>query len=152
MAVSRTFTTDVRQDEGSNACGIEIPFDPKEAFGKVRAPVVAQIRGHSYRTTVFRMGGTCFIPLAKKNREAAGVKGGERVRVTLTLDDQPRTIDPPADLVREMRKVRGVLAAWDALSFTHQREHVEAIEGAKKPETRARRIAGAVEMLRAGVK
>jgi uncharacterized protein YdeI (YjbR/CyaY-like superfamily) len=36
------------------------------------------------------------------------------------------------------------------LSYTHQREHVEAIEGAKKPETRQRRIDAAVRMLLAG--
>ena len=41
------------------------------------------------------------------------------------------------------------LAAWQALAFTHQREHVEAIEGAKKPETRARRIEKALAFLAA---
>jgi uncharacterized protein YdeI (YjbR/CyaY-like superfamily) len=39
------------------------------------------------------------------------------------------------------------LERWRELSYTHQREHVEAIEEAKKPETRARRIAAAVDML-----
>ncbi|HKQ73067.1 MAG TPA: YdeI/OmpD-associated family protein [Blastocatellia bacterium] len=38
---------------------------------------------------------------------------------------------------------------WRELSFTHQREHVEEIEGAKKPETRARRIEGVVRMIAA---
>jgi len=35
------------------------------------------------------------------------------------------------------------------LSFTHKCEHVEAIEGAKKAETRARRIATAVSAIAA---
>lgn len=143
----KTFTAMVLQEEGSGACGIELPFDPKEVFGKVRAPVVAAIRGHSYRTTTCVMGGVHFIPLARQHREAAGVRGGERVRVTLTPDDKPREIDPPADLLKAMRRVKGAKAAWDSLSFTHKREHVEAIDGAKKPETRERRIAKAVEML-----
>ena len=39
--------------------------------------------------------------------------------------------------------------AWQSLAFTHKREHVEAIEGAKKPETRTRRIAKSVEMIAA---
>jgi uncharacterized protein YdeI (YjbR/CyaY-like superfamily) len=38
----------------------------------------------------------------------------------------------------------------DGLAYTHKREHVLAIEGAKKPETRARRIEKALAMLRDG--
>ena len=40
--------------------------------------------------------------------------------------------------------VEGARKAFDALSYSNQRRHVLAIEGAKTPETRARRIAGAV--------
>jgi uncharacterized protein YdeI (YjbR/CyaY-like superfamily) len=36
---------------------------------------------------------------------------------------------------------------WRELSYSHQREHAEAVEGAKKPETRARRIEGSVRTL-----
>ncbi|OLD46045.1 MAG: hypothetical protein AUI48_10190 [Chloroflexi bacterium 13_1_40CM_2_68_14] len=36
---------------------------------------------------------------------------------------------------------------WRVLSYSHQREHVEAIEDARKSETRARRIEGAVRMI-----
>jgi len=46
---------------------------------------------------------------------------------------------------------RGVRAAFDAMSFTHRREWVEAVEGAKRPETRARRIAQAVDAARARI-
>jgi len=38
------------------------------------------------------------------------------------------------------------------LVFTHRREYVGWIEEAKREETRARRVAKAVEMLRKGVK
>ncbi|HKY36316.1 MAG TPA: YdeI/OmpD-associated family protein [Polyangiaceae bacterium] len=44
-------------------------------------------------------------------------------------------------------KTAKVLGRFEALSYSHQREHVEAIEGGKKPETRQRRIAGAVKVL-----
>jgi uncharacterized protein YdeI (YjbR/CyaY-like superfamily) len=54
-------------------------------------------------------------------------------------------VTPPADLVKALKARPGALEAWRKLSFTHQREHVEAIEGAKKPETRTRRIDAAVE-------
>lgn len=146
---SKTFTAEVVRDGDTGGCGISLPFDPKEVFGKTRAPVVATLRGYSYRTTTFFMCGEHFIPLAKKHREAAGVEPGERVRVCLELDNQPRVVETPPDLVRAMKRVKGAEAAWEALSYTHKREHVEAIEGAKKPETRERRIARAIEMLAA---
>jgi uncharacterized protein YdeI (YjbR/CyaY-like superfamily) len=56
-------------------------------------------------------------------------------------------VKPPADLVRAL-KAASAWERWQDLSFTHQREHVEAIEDAKKPETRVRRIERAVQMIR----
>jgi uncharacterized protein YdeI (YjbR/CyaY-like superfamily) len=37
---------------------------------------------------------------------------------------------------------------FDALSFSHQREYVTWIEGAKRADTRQRRVAETVERLR----
>jgi len=64
------------------------PLDPKAVFGKVRAPVVVLLRGHSYRSTIFAMGGVTGIPLRRSNREAAGLEGGESVSVLLELDER----------------------------------------------------------------
>ena len=61
---------------------------------------------------------------------------------------EPRTVEAPPDLVRAL-KAAGALAGWEALSFTHQREHVEAIEDAQRPQTRASRIENAVAMIAA---
>lgn len=130
---------------GSSMTSLPVPFDPREAFGKTRAPVVVSIGGHSFRSTICTMGQGPFVPLRRSNREAAGVEAGQRVKITLTLDDQPRVVTPPRDLSTALKRA-GVLAAWKSLSFTHQREHVEAIESAKKPETRMRRIDACVKM------
>lgn len=128
-------------------CHIPVPFDPKKVFGKVRAPVKVSLNGYTFRSTIALMGGTQFIPLRRSNREAAGLEGGEAIDVRLELDTDKREVAPPPDLVRALRAVAQGLARWRALSFTHQREHVEAIEDAKKPETRARRIKAAVAMV-----
>ncbi|MFO0846332.1 MAG: YdeI/OmpD-associated family protein [Gemmataceae bacterium] len=53
----------------------------------------------------------------------------------------------PADLAEASAASPSAQAAFAKLPPSHRREHVEAIEEAKKPETRARRIAKAVEML-----
>jgi len=128
---------------------IELPFDPKAAFGKVRAPVRVTLNGYTFRTTIAAMGGPPCIGIRTSYREAAGLEGGERVDVRVALDDEPRLVTPPADLVKALKAAPPAWDRWRELSFTHQREHAEAVEGAKKPETRARRIANAVAMVRA---
>jgi hypothetical protein len=142
---SKTFTTTIVRTD--SACYIPITFDPREVFGKLRAPVKVTVNGYTYRSTIAAMGGPPIIPLRRSNREAAGIEGGETLQVRLELDDEPRVVKPPADLVKAL-KAASVLDTWQGLSYTHQREHVEAIEGAKKPETRARRIERAIEMVR----
>jgi hypothetical protein len=130
--------------EGS-MCFIPLDFDPKLVFGRVRAPVKVTLNGYTYRSTIAAMGGPACVPLSKRNREAAGLEGGETLDVRLDLDTEKREVTLPVDLRKALSAVAGGLERWRALSYTHQREHVEAIEDAKKPETRARRIAAAVK-------
>jgi hypothetical protein len=142
---AKTFKTTILKD--GSMCAIPITFDPKTVFGKVRAPVRVTLNGYTFRSTIAAMGGPCFIPFRKSHREAAGLEGGETLMVTLELDTEKREVKPPADLVKALKASPGALERWRALSYTHQREHVEAIEDAKKPETRVRRIAAAVSMV-----
>jgi hypothetical protein len=119
-------------------------------FGKVRAPVKVTLNGYTYRSTIAAMGGPPCVPLRRSNREAAGLLGGETLDVRLDLDEDTREVTPPPDLVRALESSPGALDRWRALSYTHQKEHVEAIESAKKPETRARRVANAIGMIQGG--
>jgi len=144
--IARTYTTTIVRDDPM--CIIPVPFDPKPVFGAVRAPVRVTLNGYTFRSTISNMGGPFCIPFRRSHREAAGLIGGETLEVELVLDTAPRTVTAPADLTKAL-KAGGALAGWQALSFTHQREHVEAIEGAKKPETRTRRIEAAIAMIAA---
>src|SRR5262245_29718683 len=129
--------------EGS-MCFVPVPFDPKAVFGKVRAPVKVTLNGYTYRSTIASMGGEICIPLRKSNREAAGIEGGETIDVKIELDTDKREVQAPDELIKALKAMPPAWDRWQELSFTHQREHVEAIEGARKPETRARRIESAV--------
>ena len=142
--MTKTFKAAIVRD--GSMCYIPLTFDPKAVFGKTRAPVTVTLNGYTFRSTIAAMGGPPFIPLRKSNREAAGLEGGERIDVRLDLDIAPRVVKPPADLVKAL-KAASAWDRWQELSFTHQREHVEAIEEAKKPETRVRRIERAVQMV-----
>jgi hypothetical protein len=141
---SKKFTTTIVRD--GSMCFIPIPFDPKSVFGKIRAPVKVTLNGYTFRSTIAAMGGPPCIPFRKSNREAAGLDGTERLAVTLELDTEARVVTPPRDLVKALKAVPAAWARWQTLSYTHQREHAEAIEGAKQLATRARRIANAVAM------
>jgi hypothetical protein len=136
-------------DRDGTGCYIVLPFDPKAVFGTVRAPVAVTINGYAFRSRIVAMGGPVCIGLRREHRDAAGLSGGETVAVTVALDTAPRTVEAPADLLRALRAAPDTLLAWKALSYTHQREHVEAIEDARKPETRLRRIEAAVAMVAA---
>jgi len=145
---SKTFRARIVRD--GSMCFIPLTFDPKEVFGKVRAPVRVTLNGYTYRSTIAAMGGPHCVPLRKSNREAAGLEGGETIDVRLDLDTEKREVTPPADLRRALKATRGANERWNKLSYSHQKEHVEAIESAKKPETRARRIEAAIRIIQRG--
>src|SRR5438477_10105553 len=105
--ISKTFRATIVR-EGS-MCFIPLTFDPKDVFGKVRAPVKVTLNGYSYRSTIAAMGGPPCIPLRKSNREAAGLNGDETIEVRLDLDTEKREAIPPADLRRVLKTTPGAL-------------------------------------------
>ena len=145
---AKRFTVELER-MGKTSAGFPVPFDLKKAFGRARPPVKVTIRGHTWRTTPGVNGGVGYIGLNRDVRAATGVDVGDRVRIAMELDTEPRTVPIPADL-------RKALAAADAkegfeqLSFTHRREYVEWVESAKRAETRERRLAETVRRLRVG--
>jgi hypothetical protein len=127
---------------------IELPFDSVAFFGtKARVPVKVTINGVEMQMSVAPMGGRHVIGFRRELAEKAGIAVGDEVRVTIEKDEDQRTIAVPADLAKAFRKNAAARRAWDALAYSHQREHANAIADAKKPETRARRIERTLEML-----
>ena len=131
--------------------GLEVPREVVEALGGgKRPPVTIHINGHSWKSRVAIMRGRNLIGLSKANREAARLVVGEEVEVELLLDTEPRVVVEPPELTLALDADPVARAAYDRLAHTHRREIVLAIDGAKKPETRARRVATAVARLRSG--
>ncbi len=128
--------------------GLEVPREVVDALGGgARPPVTIRINGHSWRSRVAIMRGRHLLGLSNANRKAAGVAVGDEVEVELELDAEPRLVVEPPDFARALDANPVARAAYDRLAQSHRREHVRAIESAKKPETRARRIEKAVAML-----
>jgi Domain of unknown function (DUF1905)/Bacteriocin-protection, YdeI or OmpD-Associated len=129
---------------GKTATGIEVPSSVVDALGGGRPAVVVTLGSHSYRTTVSRMGGRSLIPVSAAVREAAGVAAGDVLDVEIVADAAPRTVEVPPDLA-EALSAAGASEAWSRLAYTHQKEWARSVSEAKKPETRARRVAAAVD-------
>ena len=152
---AKRFRVVLEKHEQSEATGIRVPFDVQKVFGtRARVPVRGTINGFPFRSSIFPMGGegSHYMAVNRETREGAGAKGGETVSVVMERDDEPRTIEPPADFLRALRADRAARETWERLSYTHRKEHVRAVEEAKRPETRARRIEKSISMLAAGKK
>jgi hypothetical protein len=129
--------------------GLEVPPEVVEALGQgKRPPVTITINGHSWRSRVAIMRGRFLLGLSNANRKAAGVEIGAEVEVELEFDPEPRVVVEPADFAHALRADPIARAAYDRLPDGRKREHVRAIESAKKPETRSRRIEKALVALR----
>ena len=138
---------------GKTATGIEVPAGLVDALGAGKRPAVSvTFNGYTYRSTVASMGGRFMLPVSAEVRAATGATAGDVVQVSVELDTAPRAVEVPQDFVTALGADLVAKAFFESLSYSNQRRHVLAIDDAKTPETRQRRIAKAIETLRAGKK
>lgn len=144
-----TFTT-ILEPGGGNNVGIVVPADVVASFGRgKRVPVRVTIDGgYSYRNTIASMGGKSMISFNAETRKATGRGAGDEVTVQLELDEEPRTVEVPAELARALAADPAAATAWAALSYSKQRAHAEPIAAAAAEETRARRVEKTMDALR----
>jgi hypothetical protein len=105
------------------------------------------VNGYRYTSTVGSMGGLALIPFSAAHRTDSGIAGGDALEVSLELDTAPRDTAVPEDLAAALAEA-GARDAFDALSPSRRKAHVTSVDGAKTPETRARRLAAVVDSLR----
>ncbi|MCA9899926.1 MAG: DUF1905 domain-containing protein [Ardenticatenaceae bacterium] len=145
---SITFHTTILQT-GKNTAGIEVPETVIEALGGGKRPLVkVTVNNYTYPSAVAVMDGKFMIALSAKNREAAGVAGGEEADVTVALDLEPRTVEIPDDLMAAL-SASNALAAFENAAPSMRKEYVRQVVEAKAQETRERRIQKIVEKLSA---
>jgi|SoiMethySBSTD1v2_1073268.scaffolds.fasta_scaffold154368_2 hypothetical protein len=150
MSKKQAFTA-VIQNAGGGGAFVEVPFDVEQAFGSKKPKVKATIEGVPYRGTLVRMGTECHVLIILKGiREQIGKTFGDEVTISVEPDTEPRLIEIPPDLAKELKKDKEAKAFFDKLSYTHQKEYVTWINEAKKQETRQNRILKTLEMLKKG--
>jgi hypothetical protein len=148
-ARSATFETTVAA--AGNNTGIVVPDAVVAALGAgKRPPVLVDVNGYQYRSTVAVMGGRHMIGISAAIRKDTGLQGGDPIRVTLTLADSPREVSVPEDLAAALAADQSAAAFFATLSNSLQRYHVDNINAAKSAETRQRRIEKALALFRDG--
>jgi hypothetical protein len=127
---------------------VAMPSDVVSRLGEGgRIPVEVRFDGTPYRGSVVRMGGRSIVGVLSAIREELGKGPGDTVRVAILRDDAERRVEIPPELTEAFASSPNAREAFEALSYTHQREHVLYVTEAKKAETRARRAARTVERL-----
>jgi len=145
------FTAEIKESEvGSGGAYVLFPYDVVETFGsKGRIPVRALIEGETYRGSLVKYGHPQHMfPVLKAIREKIDKRIGDTIEIILEADSDEREIETPADLQKAL-KANKLDKAFDKLSYSHRKEYVQWIEGAKKPETRDNRISKTVEIIMA---
>jgi len=143
-----SFTATLTREPDSSATFIAIPFNILDVWGtRARVPVKGTINGQSFKSSITPYGGVHYLGINRNLRESLGIKAGEIVQVEMQRDLEPRVVEVPPDLQTALDSNTAARIRWQKLSFSHQREHVQAIEEAKKPETRAKRISTTLDML-----
>lgn len=139
----------VIENAGEGGAFVRIPFDVEQVFGKKRVPVRASLDGQPYRGTLVRMGAPWHILIVLKEiRHKIGKDFGDEIEVTLEEDREPRLVEVPPDLRQALEQDPAARAAFEKLSYTHQREHVRAVLEAKREQTRRSRIEKAIALLK----
>jgi Flp pilus assembly protein CpaB len=147
------FMAKIEGKEAGVVAAITPPVDVKEFFGtRARVPVRGTINGYPYRSSLMPCGARRMMPVNKRLCEGAGVQPGDIVDVVMERDEEERTVEAPAVLKKALAKNKAAQARWEKLSFTHKKEMALAIVGAKQEETRTRRLAKIMGVLKTGAK
>jgi Domain of unknown function (DUF1905)/Bacteriocin-protection, YdeI or OmpD-Associated len=147
------FAAKIEGKEAGVVAAITPPVDVIEWFGtRARVPIRGTINGFPFRSSLMPCGNARMMPVNKALRDGAGVKPGDVVEVVMERDQEERRVEAPPELERELAKSKKAQQRWGELAFTHKKEMAISISGAKQEETRQRRLAKVMQVLKSGAK
>lgn len=134
---------------GTAALMVEFPFDVQALYGtKGQVKVLATFDGIPYRGSLAKMGHPRHFLFVRKDIKAQlGKNAGDSVMVTVIKDSEPRVVIVPEELMELWAQNPAAQSMFEGLSYTHQKEYVQWINDAKRPETRQKRLHKTLEML-----
>jgi Domain of unknown function (DUF1905)/Bacteriocin-protection, YdeI or OmpD-Associated len=114
---------------------------------KARAKVKATFNGVPYRGSIVRYSGAYVLGVTKAIIKQTGASPGDPLEVSVKLDTAERTVALPPELQEAFTADPTLRTSWEALSYTRRKERARALEEARRPETRARRLEGILREL-----
>ena len=150
---TKKFEAVLERPEGTGAWTyLRVPLQVSGPFGaKGQIKVKGTINGLEYRSTLMPQGdGTHYLVVKKEVRDQIGATKGSKVQVVMELDNAPRKVDLPADFKRALAGDAAAKTAFTKMAYSHQKEYLQWIEAARRPETRARRIGEVLKRIVAG--
>jgi hypothetical protein len=131
---------------------LNIPAEISSTFNtKNQVRVKGTVNGHPYRSTALPSGdGGHYLVVGRDIRDQIQAKAGDVIQVTIEIDLEERRVVIPDDLAQALAGRPQGKSTFERLTYSHQKEYLDWIESAKKPETRARRIEKTIEGVLAG--
>jgi hypothetical protein len=131
---------------------IALPFNPNDVWGvKARHHIRGSINGMVFRGSLGSDGNQYFLLLGAAWRRDNHLEAGAAVEVEL-WPEGPQAETMAADISAALDQQPAARAFFEALATFYRKNYLRWIEGAKRPETRAARIAEMLELLLAGKK
>jgi hypothetical protein len=129
---------------------IAVPFDPNEVWGlKEKHYITGAVGIATVRGLLREVGGQFYIPLGPAWLRESRLSAGALVPVTLSPEG-PQMESLSDDIASALAGEPQARAFFESLATFYRRNFIRWVEGAKRPETRASRIAEMVRLLKAG--
>jgi hypothetical protein len=129
---------------------VPIPFDPNLAWGqKVKHYITGAVNSCPVRGPLEGEAGAYRLPLGAAWRRDSGLKAGDAVQVELSPEG-PQVDTLPPDVARALASEPAARRFFEGLATFYRKNFMRGIESAKRPETRAKRVAEMVALLKAG--
>ena len=130
---------------------VVVPDHVVAALGSKRAQVKGTIRGVSFTGTVSRGEGVYRMPVPRDLKIKANIACGDRVRVFIEIDPEPRPLNIPPELQEILAADPDLAGRFDKLPPAHRFAWAAHVANAKRVETRVRRAAKAANGIRNNV-
>jgi hypothetical protein len=143
------FDAVILKQDHMDATYIPIEFDVEKTFGKKRLKVKVWFDDVLYRGLLAKYAGGYHLLINKTIRAQLGKDAGDSVRVLIQEDTEERILETPQLLKVFFRKEKGLKFIFDKMSYTHRKEYIDWLTGAKKEDTLQNRLIKFKELLSA---
>jgi len=124
------------------------PAIAEETGIRARLRVKGTIDGVPFRCSLLPAGGgRHFVVVNREIRDRLGKAADATVKVSMDVDHAPVVVAIPSYFSKALRANKKAQKAFENMAPSHRKAYVQWIEGAKRPETRARRLKRALGMI-----